>query len=261
VNKSNIEWCDYTWNPATGCLHGCEYCYARKIAHRYGTPYSGTDNHVITGKVKSYDDAVHTGSFPYEFAPTFHKYRLNEPQKIKKPAKIFVCSMADLFGDWIPDEWINEVMKAIVKAPHHTYMFLTKNPNRYFEYYEGAWQDIPEEYDFSKVRFFLGTSITNQKDINNLSETAKNFIDYLSIEPLQDEIDITDVLYNTPCCCEDPNLKWVIVGAQTGPGAVPPKTEWVQSIIDQCRTASVPVFLKNNLHWPEQIHELPEGLK
>ena len=117
--KNGIERCDYTWSQVTGCLHGCEYCYARRMAKRFGMPQLDNDCHVYTGKVKSYDDAVHTGPFPWGFAPTLHKYRFNEPQEIKKPSKIFVVSMGDLFGEWVPDEWIQEVFKVCEAAPQH----------------------------------------------------------------------------------------------------------------------------------------------
>ena len=161
--KTKIDWCDSTWNPVTGCLHGCEYCYARRIAERFGgcwrldlppdtswrgnvgerglmgdyARHSNRKCHVLDapeiecavfdppsgyrGKVKPY---------PYSFDPTFHRYKLDEPQRWKKPRTIFVCSMADLFGDWVPDEWIAEVFKACDAAPWHRYLFLTKNPKR-----------------------------------------------------------------------------------------------------------------------------------
>lgn len=106
MNKTKIEWCDYTWNPLTGCLHGCDYCYARKIAKRF----EGTK------------------AFPNGFEPTFHEERLNEPLKLIKPSKIFVVSMGDLFGDWIDHNWIENIITICKKAPQHTFMFLTKNP-------------------------------------------------------------------------------------------------------------------------------------
>ena len=147
MNKSKIEWCDSTWNPVTGCLNGCEYCYARKIAERFGCASEthcnvcvGEECQSITegvGKIhyleeQIYDvDRGHNAPYPFEFDPTFHKYRLNEPARMKKPRNIFVCSMADLFGEWVPDEWIMEVFKACDNAPQHNYLFLTKNPKRY----------------------------------------------------------------------------------------------------------------------------------
>ncbi|MCL2461960.1 MAG: phage Gp37/Gp68 family protein, partial [Defluviitaleaceae bacterium] len=69
--------------------------------------------------------------YPFYFKPTFHRYRLGEPARMKKPKNIFVCSMADMFGDWVPDEWIKAVFEACEAIPRHRYLFLTKNPARY----------------------------------------------------------------------------------------------------------------------------------
>ena len=147
MDKTKIDWCDSTWNPVTGCLHGCEYCYARGIAKRFsyeGTTLdappelqrrwimdsvrSGAGNRVLRYPVDTIDGK--RVPYPFGFMPTFHKYRLNEYQN-KKSRNIFVCSMADLFGEWVPDEWIEEVFEACDNAPQHNYLFLTKNPKRY----------------------------------------------------------------------------------------------------------------------------------
>ncbi|HHU55757.1 MAG TPA: DUF5131 family protein [Acholeplasmataceae bacterium] len=238
MNKSKIEWCDYTWNPVTGCLHECEYCYARKIANRFQSKnnYTYVDG-VKPGHIKD--------AFPYGFMPTFHKDRLLDPQKVRKPQNIFVCSMADLFGEWVPDEWIQEVFKACEAAPQHKYLFLTKNFKNAsnFRYHDNWW---------------IGKTITNDENARLCEGDPWNIDEihranqFLSIEPLQG--DITRLEYYLY------SFKWVIVGAQTGPGAKPPKLEWVKKIIDQCRDAGVPVFLKNNLKWPEKIQEWPEEL-
>jgi protein gp37 len=255
MNKSKIEWCDYTWNPVTGCLHGCEYCYARRIANRFGGASETHYNECVgeecqwyteeTGKIHDLEEPIydvdrgHNAPYPFGFDPTFHRYRLTEPQKIKKPQKIFVCSMADLFGDWVPDEWIEEVFKTCEKAPQHTYMFLTKNPYRYLQLH--IREKLPKASNC-----WYGTTLTGQGRLPfNCLDFKQNFV---SIEPLLG--DVSDKLPFT-------NIQWVIVGAQTGPGAVPPKPEWVQSIIDQCRCAKVPIFLKDNLNWPDKIQEWP----
>jgi protein gp37 len=104
MNRTKIEWTDYTWNPITGCLHGCEYCYARKIAARFK-------------KV-----------FPNGFEPTFHQERLRDPFDVKKPSKIFTVSMGDMFGEWVHGKWITQVFDVMGACNWHTFLVLTKNP-------------------------------------------------------------------------------------------------------------------------------------
>lgn len=108
MKKTKIEWCDSTWNPVTGCLHGCEYCYARAMAKRFPAVY------------------------PNGFEPMFYKDRLNQFDNCKG-RNIFVCSMGDLFGDFIPDEWIEKVLDKCEQNQQHNYLFLTKNPERYWD--------------------------------------------------------------------------------------------------------------------------------
>lgn len=113
MNKTKIDWCDSTWNPVTGCLHGCEYCYARGIANRFsshGDKWDDRKIHVLDEKVYAPEEE-RSEPYPYGFVPTLHRYRLNEYQN-RKARNIFVCSMADLFGDWVPDSWIYEVFEA-----------------------------------------------------------------------------------------------------------------------------------------------------
>ena len=145
-----IEWTDFTWSPVTGCKHGCDYCYANRIAQRI---------------------------YPEKFEPTFRPNRLGEPSKVKMPSKIFVSDMGDLFGAWVPDDWILRVLRACYDAPQHTYQFLTKNPSRYLsmdEFFpEGAW---------------VGTTIENQASeairSEPMSQLRKGLVRFASIEPL-----------------------------------------------------------------------------
>jgi len=113
MQKSKIEWCTHTWSPVTGCLNNCPYCYARKIAQRFGGHSHDKNMQPIGLKceigLQTLDEPLYNkqagkltkAPFPWFFTPTFHKYRLDEPVKRKKPANIFVCSMADLFGEWV----------------------------------------------------------------------------------------------------------------------------------------------------------------
>ncbi|MFA4972660.1 MAG: DUF5131 family protein [bacterium] len=209
-----ISWCDYTWNPVTGCRRGCDYCYARKTYERFGM----------------------------SFEPTLHEERLGEPAKVATPSKIFVCSVADLFGPWVPDEWIGAVLRAADDAPWHTYQYLTKYP---LALEDMVWMD----------RDWVGaTAIDNETAGRALAALANTQAKtrFLSAEPLMGPIDL--MMRHDPG-----SLEWLIIGAMTGPGATPPKREWVQGLIDQARTAGVPVWLKENLRWPETIQEWPKG--
>jgi protein gp37 len=214
VNKSDIEWTDFTWNPVTGCKHGCSYCYARKIAKRF------------------------TG----HFKPEFHPERLSDPLKRRRPARIFVCSMADLFGDWVPSEWIEAVLETVQSCPQHTFIFLTKNPKRYYEWL------------FTK-NCLLGATATDQKTW----DAAIKFLSYaigfpqenicsafISAEPLLGMI--------KPHGIEQ--IDWLIIGANSNRGAECPKSIWAMDLIHAARTAGVPVFVKNN--WPDNFMPRPQ---
>jgi protein gp37 len=224
MNRTKIEWTDYTWNPVTGCLHGCNYCYARRLAE---------------GRLKH--------KYPHGFKPTFWAERLDEPYYIKKPSKIFVCSMGDLFGDWVPEYWINEVLDIVTHCSHHTFQFLTKNPSRYhqFDFPGNAW---------------LGITIDRVRASKTIIERIYWFqgldsVRFISFEPLLDfSAEIAKLIF------EDPP-DWIIIGAKTGPNAVQPKREWVEMLIKAARKAGTAIFLKNNLRWSERIQEFPEGCR
>ena len=176
-----------TWNPVTGCLHTCEYCYARRIAKRFGTLHSGLQPedeglsflpdeperfYELDEPVR--DKRGNIEPYPADFYPTLHRYRLKEPQDTKMPQNIFVCSMADLFGDWVPDEWIQAVFDACAKADRHRYLFLTKNPQRYIELEKAG--RLPKTDNM-----WYGTTITD-------GDTPYFFYDkvhtFVSIEPI-----------------------------------------------------------------------------
>ncbi len=263
MNNTKIEWCDATWNPVTGCLHGCEYCYARKIANRFGTIDKAIESAAEEGisldrayfrnpdyfselnePVRDENDRIEP--YPTNFYPTLHRYRLDEPQKKTKPRTIFVCSMADLFGDWVPDEWIEQVFEACAKAPQHRYLFLTKNPKRYVKLYEA--DKLPLE-----INMWYGASVTTSEQAE---ETAKHFgklpaspnraNTFLSVEPML--FDITK--HNAwQLLCRGWYTNWIIVGAETGnrKSKVVPQKEWIDSIVADCADYGIPVFMKDSL--------------
>ncbi len=253
MNKTKIDWCDSTWNPVTGCLHGCEYCYARNISERFKARELGEfgEEKVNCNYIyelnspllqRTSNGACMKSAYPYGFAPTLHRYRLNDYIG-KQGRNIFVCSMADLFGSWVPDSWIEEVFKACEKAPQHNYLFLTKNPKRYEELGEkGVLPDSPN--------MWFGFSQT--ETINkSLYIPAGNI--FVSVEP---------ILKETRPCLTD----WVIVGAETGKrkDKVIPKREWIEQIVEDCRKYGIPIFMKSSLAdiWGEPlIQEFPAELR
>lgn len=181
--KTKIDWCDATWNPVIGCLHGCEYCYARRIAERFGgvTPSEYGKTQVLDSP--GLTTAGKPTPYPFGFLPTFHRYKLGELLKWKKPRTItiFVCSMADLFGDWVPDEWIQQVFKACDVALQHRYLFLTKNPGRYRQIADlmPDWEDM--YIDHSRAEMLFGATATDDAMMQKAYESDAEWV---SIEPI-----------------------------------------------------------------------------
>lgn len=236
MNKTSIEWCNYTWNPVTGCLHPCRnvFCYntmkATSPLNRFGARYKDKDRLVYvknwqsrqTGKCHvAYKGEI----YPYGYDPTFYPHRLEEPFRVKKPAKIFVVDAGDLFGSWVPEVWIKKVLKVAEECNWHTFMFLTKNPDRMleFKFPENAW---------------VGTSICSHRD-NVRIETLKKVrakVRFLSIEPL-----LGRVQANLRA------IQWIIIGAQTGKNPVNPELSWIEELLSEADSFNIPVFLKHNL--------------
>lgn len=242
MRNTKIEWCDVTWNPVTGCYHGCLYCYARKIAERFGSNireammtaagYEGST--IILEQPYFYDNRIEP--YPYGFSPTFHMYRLHDLERVKEPSVVFVCSMADLFGDWVTDRIIALVMEACRRSPQHTYLFLTKNPARYQELIA---EKIIKTTD---VNFWLGRTITGEKGAQDWCRIAFPRV-FWSIEPMLGPISIVDPSLEL----EKP--KWVVMGAETGNSRskVVPDESWVKSYVKTFQMMNVPILMKDSL--------------
>ena len=244
-SKTKIDWCDASWNPVTGCLHGCDYCYARGIANRFGTHIGSKDNlHVLDTPIRCSDtycfmqmagiSAGRKQPYPYDFAPTFHRYRLDIPERWTRPRTIFVCSMADLFGDWVPDEWIKAVFDACEAAPQHRYLFLTKNPWRYI--------DLAKK-DMLPRQHWYGYSATRQSQLWSFhhADDCPCINLFVSIEPILEPMQ-PNFSTHTPA-------DWVIIGAETGNrrGLVKPEKSWIDNILMECEYSGRPVFMKESL--------------
>ena len=264
MNKTKIDWCDSTWNPITGCFHGCDYCYARGITERFGLSYTpklgdpgmegagkydsemGLDTMLELEKPYRKHGIGKVEPYPAGFEPTFHKYRLNDYID-KKGRNIFVCSMADLFGGWVSDEWIEEVMNACY--PQHNYLFLTKNVERYTEY--GVPMDKNKWY---------GTSITKKSDIDRFNYLPAFCNTFVSIEPLLEDLEVEK------CGVMFLQVDWFIIGSETGrrKDKVVPDRKWIEDIVNECRKNGKPIFMKSSLAdiWGEPlIQEFPEALR
>ena len=228
-----VDWAKWTWNPITGCEHGCGFCYAREIA--------------LSQRMAPY--------YPNGFEPTFHEYRLEAPKNTKRPTdddarsgRVFVCSMADLFGKWVPKEWIEKVFNACLESPEWEYLFLTKWPSRYttMPLIKRAW---------------YGASVIQQTDVSRVEKAMQKIEDpdvvcWISLEPMLGPIKFDD-------------LSWcdlVVIGSQTSTnqpdGPVPafaPEFDWIVDVVNQCRAAGVPYYLKANLGMESPGMKLPKS--
>ena len=241
MNKTDIEWCDQTWNPVTGCLHDCPYCYARQMVQRWQgydfegevttlNPYDGPALLSEPLTISSKHGKKRKAAFPFGFDPTFHEYRLDEPIRVKHPQTIFVGSMADLFGGWVPTKWIVDIFDACRAAPQHRYLFLTKNPERYMELDGMAL--LPREDNF-----WYGSTATNCNAPIFWSDKHNTFA---SMEPLLAPM-------REPPDSFKLNVKWVILGAETGNRTekVVPERSWVEPVVAHCKNNGISVFMKD----------------
>lgn len=271
MNKSGIEWCDHTWNPITGCRHNCHYCYARTMTTRFAgdirlNKMAKQDYHMISAADGGSDLYVldhamlnETGNplvYPFGFEPTFHRYRMNFPSKLKMGKNIFVGAMTDVFGAWVPDECIKEILDVCMAYPIHNYLFLTKNPERY------------ERIDTAGIlpadkNMWYGSTLTTPEDKCFISNAHNTF---WSIEPLHAPFQIWEKDEFSP--------NWIIIGAETGrqKDKIIPKKEWIEDIVSWCDNTGIPVFMKDSLipiigeenmrrDFPEQLQNSEISLK
>ena len=278
MRKTTIEWCDSTFNPITGCWHGCDYCYARNMVNRFKTPgvvdpeqcMVLNEPYMVDGKPQPY---------PYAFNPTFHKYRLEKIRhwKNEKPRNIFICSMADMFGTWVPNDWKIEVLEALKEAPQHNYLFLTKDPIGYDFWPTNKHKDA-REYLLYTSNMWLGLTFTGTdrlwNHIDEYTEHLKSFDEYfrrmngnfiptggahrfLSIEPILNDVcevnsDETGGKLLRKFIHKERfagDFEWVIVGAESGnrQGKVVPEREWIEKLVQLCKEAGKPLFMKDSL--------------
>lgn len=223
MSKTKIEWTDTTWNPVTGCTkvsEGCRNCYAEKIANRFWGD-------------RKFSDVI------------CHEDRLDQPLKWRKPRRVFVNSMSDLFHEDVPEAFICQIFRTMAKANQNTFQILTKRPERMKRLLsfpstirERAGRDVWCE-KFPKERqghIWLGVSVENREQLKRvqiLRETPAA-IRFVSIEPLLEDLGTISLS----------SIDWVIVGGESGSKSRPMEAEWARSIRDQCKDAGVPFFFK-----------------
>ncbi len=257
ANKSKIEWCDATWNPITGCTpvsDGCTNCYAKRMVERFPKAH-GERAGVETGTGKA---ALN----PIPFSSIVPHYdRLDQPMCWKRPRRIFVCSMGDLFHEDLAlfeeTEKIFEVISACYK---HTFMVLTKRPQRMRAAVEHYLRDGFPYFP----NLWLGVTTENQEAANRripiLLQTPAA-VRFVSVEPMLGPIDLKPFFEWTDMDNERVNRgpHWVICGGESGPGARPMNPLWVQDLRDQCASASVPFFFKQWGEWvPTNVYAGPK---
>lgn len=231
---SGIEWTDATWNPTTGCRKvspGCDNCYAATLAKR----------------LKAMGNARYQNDGPDGpgFGLTLHWDKITEPLSWKKPRRVFVNSMSDLFHPSVPAEFVVECFKTMTAASIHQFQVLTKRPT----YMARLVPSILNELGLREppANVWLGTSVENQewaqKRIPALLSTPAH-VRFLSCEPLLGPLDLSDFLARPTGQSTEPLLHWVIVGGESGHGARPMQLAWARQIRDDCSNREVPFFFK-----------------
>jgi protein gp37 len=220
---SDIEWTEATWNPVAGCSMvspGCTNCYAMRMAARLNAmglkKYAGTTR-------KSGKRAVWTGKV------NFDKHSLSAPLDWKKPRRIFVNSMSDLFQDKVPEAFVHSVWQVMEKAHWHTFQILTKRPERMLEILGRGKLPLLKNV-------WLGASVENEEVVHRIDTLRKvpAQVRFISFEPLLGPIFDPDLS----------GIHWAIVGGESGPGARPIEAWWVEALRDACLEQDVAFFFK-----------------
>lgn len=228
--ESQIEWTDATWNPVAGCTivsAGCTHCYAMSMARRleamgvdkYTSLTRKSGRRVIwTGKVREDEDSL---QIPYRW---------------KKPRKVFVNSMSDLFHEAVSDEFVDKVWRAMEETPHHQYQILTKRPERMLVY-------VNKRHRTALPNVWLGTSVENEevKDRISLLRKTRAAIRFVSFEPLIGPVGSLNLQ----------GIDWAIVGGESGVHARPVKEDWIAQIHRQCKKSDTAFFFKQWGAWGE----------
>lgn len=232
AQTSTIEWTDTTWNPVVGCRKvsaGCKFCYAERMSARLASmalsaerksegPGAGRKANYkkIVGKNRRWTGHVE-----------MVEVALKDPEKWRNPRTVFVNSMSDLFHEDVPLEFIQRVFEVMNQHPQHIFQVLTKRPER--------TAALDSKLSWSE-NIWMGTSVEDERVVGRIEELQKVSakVRFLSLEPLLGPLEELQLQ----------GIHWVIVGGESGPRARPMKTEWVESLRDQCLEANIPFFFK-----------------
>jgi protein gp37 len=264
---TSIGWTNEVWNPTTGCTKvsaGCKNCYAERIAQRFWR----NENYRPFTEVR------------------LHPERLDIPLHWRKPRMIFVDSMSDLFHEEVPDEFVDKVFGTMFSATWHTFQILTKRADRMQRYFTERWNQPPDlllpQVDKTHPNVWLGASCEDQKAADErlpLLLQTPAAVRFVSAEPLLGMISFQGWDGTLQRNYLDPDfagsrskrgpLDWLICGGESGPNHRPMQLEWLESIVEQCQSAGVPVYVKQDSGlYPGQqgripdrlwIHEFPEA--
>lgn len=226
--ETQIEWTDATWNPVAGCsivTAGCTHCYAMEMAKRLESmgieKYAGLTRK--TGKRTVWNGVVRED-----------RSALSIPYKWRKPRKIFVNSMSDLFHERVSDAFIIDVWQVMRETPHHNYQILTKRPARMAELVAGKIAEV-------LPNVWLGTSIEDAGVVDRIGHlrAAPAAIRFISFEPLIGSVGAVDLQ----------GIHWAIVGGESGKSARPIREEWIDEIYVQCQSTQTAFFFKQWGTW------------
>ena len=214
-----ISWTDETWNPTTGCSkvsEGCRFCYAERLSLKFGWSKKPWTKRNAKANV------------------VLHPERLRKPYSYKKPSRVFVNSMSDLFHELIPDDYVAQVFAVMNDLPQHVFQVLTKRSAR-AETWPGPWP----------VNVWMGTSIEDMRVIGRMEQIRRcgAQVKFLSLEPLLGRIKDLDLT----------GFQWVIVGGESGQTFRPMKMEWVREIRDACVKQGVAFFMKQDAGYRTEL--------
>ena len=254
-DKTGIQWTDATWNPIRGCSRvseGCRNCYAETVANRFkgpGQPYEG-----LIAKGGQWNGSI-----------TVVEHLMDWPLRKRKPMRIFVNSMSDLFHQNVPFDVIRRIMLQMAFANHHTYQVLTKRPARMLEFFEWWGTEAKRSFAAEMPHVWLGVSVEDQATADEripLLLQTPAAVRWISAEPLLGKVTLPPLCDLSACgdhggsrcdnaTCHARVLDWVVVGGESGPHARPMHPEWARSLRDQCRDAGVPFFFKQWGEWAD----------